>query len=137
VRAVKLFFNRHDKLDLQESSCVEKVVDMGTETELSKDIRNTLTKMGVWCIRIASGTINVGKRWIRMSEPGTPDISLPGLGAWLEVKTKTGKISDVQKAWHLKAAENRVKVATVRSVEESVEKVKGWIDERNNATSQG
>lgn len=103
---------------------------MGSETDLSKEIRDALNKIGIWSIRIASGTINVGKRWIRMSEPGTPDISLPGLGSWLEIKTPTGKLSEVQKEWHAKAAAEGVNVATVRSVKEAIDKVMFWKKEK-------
>ncbi len=105
---------------------------MGSETELSKEIRDTLEKMGIWCIRIASGTINVGKRWIRMSTPGTPDVCLPGIPGWLEIKTKTGKVSDVQKEWHEKAQKLGVNVAVVRSVEEAVKTVQEWIQNKKN-----
>ncbi len=104
---------------------------MGSETELSKEIRDTLEKMGFWCLRIASGTINVGKRWIRLSTPGTPDIHVVGQG-WLEVKTKTGKVSDVQKEWHEKAQKLGVNVAVVRSVEEAVKTVQEWIQNKKN-----
>ena len=100
------------------------------ETELSKAIRDKLTEIGVWSVRIASGTINVGKRWIRMSEPGTPDIWTPF--GWLEIKTKTGKVSDVQKAWHSKAQENNVNVKTVRSVDEAVETIINWKKDKEN-----
>ena len=62
-----------------------------------------------------------------MSEPGTPDIALPSVPGWLEIKTKTGKLSDVQKSWHSKAKELGVNVATVRSAQEAIETVQSWI----------
>lgn len=95
------------------------------ETELSKAIRDALDVLGVWHIRIQSGAIRVGQRFIKMGEPGVPDICLPALG-WLEVKTKTGKVSDAQKAWHLRAAKENVKVAVVRSVKEAIDAVMSW-----------
>ena len=101
------------------------------ETELSKAIRDALTALGIWNLRIQAGMIQVGKRWIGLSEAGTPDVCLPsydgkGNSAWLEIKTATGKVSDVQKAWHARAVKENVRVAVVRTVKEAIDTVTAW-----------
>jgi hypothetical protein len=66
-------------------------------------------------------------RYMHCAEPGTPDLCLPALGAWLEVKTPRGRLSKEQRDWHAKAAKHGVPVATVRSVSEAVKVVRMWM----------
>lgn len=101
-----------------------------SETELSRAIQLALKQLGVWVIRVQAGVIpalyGTTCRYIHCAEPGTPDLCLPSLGAWLEVKTRDGEPSPQQLAWHARAAREGVRVAVVRSVEQAVRVVREW-----------
>lgn len=92
-----------------------------SETALSRSIRKALATLGVWCIRVQASSVSVR---VHGAEPGTPDLWTP-LG-WLEVKTLAGELLPSQVAWHLRAAREGVRVATVRSVEQAVRAVREW-----------
>jgi hypothetical protein len=108
------------------------------ETALSKSIRKALESIGCWVDRYQSGVIPAlygGKqRFIHCAEKGSPDLIIlsPVMG-FIEVKTKTGRLSDDQKAWHEKAAKAGVRVAVVRSVKEALEVVALWRRDRRVA----
>ena len=53
-------------------------------------------------------------------EPGLPDLCLPGLSAWLEIKLPGKALRPAQVVWHEKAKNEGVRVATVTSVQEAV-----------------
>lgn len=95
------------------------------ETEVSKQIRDTLAALGIWVIRVQSGTIPLRGRHVHCAEPGTPDLWTPH--GWLEVKrTLKDKARESQRAWHEKAAKHGVRVALVASPAEAVRVVMGW-----------
>ena len=96
------------------------------ETQLSASIRAALAQLGVWCIRVQAGVHRVKGGVLHCAEPGTPDLHLPALGAWLEIKTPKGALEDSQVAWHRRATREGVKVAVVRSVSEAVGVVMEW-----------
>jgi len=110
-----------------------------SETDLSRSIRLALATVGVWVIRVQSGTIPAlysgRRRYIHCAEPGTPDLCLPALG-WLEVKTTQGELSPEQVAWHARAAREGVNVAVVRSVDAAVRTARGWQVERLSRSGQ-
>lgn len=111
-----------------------------SETDLSRSIRRALTALGFWCIRVQSGTLPVqyGARvhYVHCAEPGTPDLILPALG-WMEVKTTDGKLEASQLAWHRRAADEGIRVETVRSVSAAVSTATRWRDLDNAAKLSG
>lgn len=105
-----------------------------SETALSRTIRKGLTQLGYWVIRVQSGIIEAKpykgkKRFIHCAEPGTPDLYLPGINIWLEVKTPKGRLSPEQKRWHARAQAEGARVAVVRSLDESLDVVRMWATE--------
>ena len=101
-----------------------------SETALSKAINDTLESLGHVVIRVHSGTIRAlppgGKGrpyWMQLAIKGTPDrvvLSPNGLTTWLEVKTKTGRLSPDQKRWHERANKGGHRVVVVRSVADAL-----------------
>lgn len=91
-----------------------------SETVLSRSIQDSLISAGVWVERIQSGTIRLGGRFIHCASPGTPDLFLPALNLWFEVKTETGRLEASQIAWHARAKATGVRVVVVRSVREAL-----------------
>lgn len=64
--------------------------------------------------------------------PGIPDLVLPlseGKVFWLEMKTKTGRLSDVQKIVHEKLQSLGHTVETAHSLKEAKEKLEAAIRE--------
>jgi hypothetical protein len=99
-----------------------------SESSIVRVIIVALTAKRIWCWRANSGVIPVtsakyGKRVVVLSPPGTPDILgvLPGGRLFgLEVKTRSGRQQPSQVAWQLRAEENGVRYAVVRSVTEAL-----------------
>ena len=109
-----------------------------SETKLSRAIQDALAKLGVWCIRIQTGKVQLlHGGWMQLAEEGTPDLCLPALGSWLEVKTGGGKLKKTQVAWHSKAAKYGVRVAVVRSVGEALAIVGVWQREMMHEKAMG
>ena len=96
-----------------------------SETELQRLIMNTLQALGFWVVRTAVKGKR-GKLGVRTGETGMPDLCIVSPSGWLEVKLPDGRLSDEQEAWHRRARNRGIKVATVRSVEEAVEIVRSW-----------
>jgi hypothetical protein len=98
-----------------------------SETDLSKSIQAALAQLGVWVIRVQSGTIPAmygeRRRYIHCAEPGTPDLFCPALNLWLEVKTPKGALEASQVAWHQRAIREGLQVAVVRAVSDAVQAV--------------
>lgn len=110
---------------------------MGSETKLSKSIRDALTALGIWNIRIQSGMIKIGNRFIHLAPKGTSDILLPsydhlGHSAFLEVKTAEGKVSEDQLKFQEKCRQANVKSAIVRSVSEAISTINSWKENKND-----
>ena len=61
--------------------------------------------------------------------PGVPDMVIVmsgGQTCWLEVKSKTGKLTDHQKDWHEFLSNSGHRVATIYSIEEAITILKLW-----------
>jgi len=98
------------------------------ETKLSKAIRETLTLMGIWWIRLQSGKISLRHGgFMRLCENGCPDVWTPY--GFLEVKD-LAQLSADQRAWHSKAKSHNVNVAVVRSPKEALDTVLKWKREK-------
>jgi hypothetical protein len=101
-----------------------------TELQLQAAILVALEQLGVWAMRVNSGTARRGGGMIHLAPIGTPDILLVGpgpvAGAWLEVKTETGKLRPEQLEWQQRATRQGVRVAVVRSVEQACRAVQEW-----------
>lgn len=101
-----------------------------SETQFSKSVRATLKRLGVWHVRVQSGTLPVvyarnGKtHYVHCAEEGTPD-HWTELG-WLESKVDDGELNDAQKRWHAKAKARGVRVEAVWSVADVVRVVRAW-----------
>lgn len=113
----------------------------GAETSLSRAIQSVLTAKGAWIVRVQAGVIpalyGTTKRFIHLAEPGCPDllVMVPGRSSglhmpigsarfmWLEVKTKTGRLSKDQIDWHARAHANGVDVRVVRSISDAIDAV--------------
>ena len=66
---------------------------------ITRPIQEVLTKAGYFCLRLNSGTIRVGKRYIRLCPAGTSDLVIfPNgrLPIWCECKTRKGKTNPEQ-----------------------------------------
>lgn len=89
-----------------------------SETDLSRAVQQCLKANGILYERVQSGRLQAAYKgrvhWIHCSSVGTPDL-WSELG-WLEIKTQTGRLSAVQKAWHSRANKAGVPVHVVRSV---------------------
>jgi hypothetical protein len=112
---------------------------MNPETQLSRSIASVLRAMGHTVIRVQSGVVKVRGGWMRLADPGTPDLCLPFLPGWLEVKLPARTVgvtskrkraatkpNEAQREWHTKAAKAGVKVAVVRSASEAVDVIRRW-----------
>lgn len=105
------------------------------ETPLSKAISAALEALGHVVIRVHSGSVQAlppsGKGrpyWMQLAEKGTPDrvvLSPGGKVTWIEVKTKTGSVSPVQRLWHERAIRFGHRVAVVRSIRDAIAAVSG------------
>ena len=88
------------------------------ETMLKKSIREYLELCGYKVYRMPASII--GSR-VKGCPPGTPDllaIGQDGFSVWIEVKTKTGRLSEVQKD-HIAELESRGQyVLVVSSVDQ-------------------
>lgn len=100
-----------------------------TETALVRAIIDALEATGHMVVRVQSGRLNLGNRWMHAGAPGVPDLTVIATGGrvgFLEVKTSTGHLSPTQTLWHARAKLNGARVAVVRSVAEALETVRGW-----------
>lgn len=96
-----------------------------SEQDIVRAILNALRLQGARAWRQQSGVIPKGGRYIHTGEKGLPDIGciVPPRGRYLglEVKTKTGKVSEDQVKWAEEAAVFGARVAVVRSAQEAVD----------------
>lgn len=98
-----------------------------SETEISKSIALAMQKLGFTVIRIQSGVIKSGNRFIHLAPKGVPDricLGKNGLTIWFEIKKPNGELSDEQIAWHENAKSMGHHVFTVHSVEEAINEAK-------------
>lgn len=93
------------------------------ETQLQAAIVKALRQMGVWVIHTA-----VSAKHSRglTGEDGLPDLCLPALSAWMEVKLPGRPLRPAQQAWHERAKKARVRVATVYGVGDAVLLASRW-----------
>jgi len=89
-----------------------------SETDISRNIRKALEKLGFWVIRLQSSGRR-GSRSMATGEPGLPDLYLPGIGH-LEIKVPGKDLSKTQVEWHAKAESFGVPVAVARGVSDAV-----------------
>lgn len=101
-----------------------------SESDLIRSIMQSLAWYDhLHALRLNAGlTIVTGqdgrRRAIRGVEAGTPDILVMVQGGgvvWLEAKTRTGRLSKPQKAWHARAASMGHTVHVVRSVDDALD----------------
>lgn len=100
------------------------------ETEISKNIAKALEKLGFIVIRLQSGMIKSGARFIHLCPKGTPDricLGKNGVTLWFEIKKEDGDLSEDQIKWHEKAIALGHKVFTIKSVEEAVNIAKEYV----------
>jgi len=74
------------------------------------------------------GTVQVKKRWITLGYPGLPDITgmlRNGLFFGIEVKTKKGQPSDLQKDFITVVNSYGGKAGIARSIEDAIEIIEG------------
>ena len=67
-------------------------------------------------------------------KPGVPDLFVPIVrdgsgGLFIEVKTKIGKLSDLQRFWLGQLVENGYRCEIVRSLEDGIKVLKGYTNE--------
>ena len=96
-----------------------------SETDLSRAIRQTLERLGVWCWRSQAGTARGGRT--HLAPAGTPDILgiLPGGRALgLEVKRPGEKATPEQRAWGERCRVMGGVFAVVTSAQEAVDVVR-------------
>ena len=89
------------------------------EAKLQRECMKYLRKIGWIATRVNAGTFRVGDRRISGAETGTSDIlacSRTGKFCAIEVKTPTGKVSEVQEHYMARVAECGGSVAVVRSM---------------------
>lgn len=96
-----------------------------TETEIQSGIIDALESMGIWVIRTGVSSKR-GRAGTNSGEKGMPDLLLPALGTWIEVKTPIGKLSQGQIDWHAKAFKHGVRVAVVHDTRGAVDAVREW-----------
>ena len=98
-----------------------------SETQLSRDIQDTLKGCGFWVVRSATYSGRVKGGFLRTLEPGFPDLMIlsPVVG-FLEVKRPGEKRRDEQIAWHERAKKAGLNVATIESGRDAVQAVRGW-----------
>lgn len=87
-----------------------------TESEIQRDITAYLKTAGFIVYRMNSGYL---KKNVKLAPAGTPDllvISPMGKTTWIEVKTETGVVSEVQQKMHLKLRTYGQEVIVARSV---------------------
>lgn len=100
-----------------------------SETDISREIRATLTRAGYHVERVNSGKVPTRNGYFVGASAGTPDtviVSPLAAAGWLETKTEIGSLNPRQRAWHAKARRRGVRVGVVRSPREAVELVKSW-----------
>jgi hypothetical protein len=108
--------------DAREERLVHRV-----ETDISREIRDALTKAGYWVERTNAGLARVRGGFMHLCSPGTPDtlIVAPVYG-WLETKTDEGKLNEEQLYWHARARRLGVNVEVARGWQRALEIVVAW-----------
>lgn len=94
-----------------------------SESEILKQIIDALNLHGALVLRLNSGK---AKYNMRLCPPGTPDIlALLHNGAlWIEVKTRSGKVSKDQEKMHEELKRRGQRVIIARSVTDVLEAIK-------------
>jgi hypothetical protein len=101
-----------------------------SETDISRNIRKALAKIGLWVERVNSGKVPTRGGFFQGASKGTPDTVIVGPppldGAWIETKTNEGELNDNQVDWHARAKRSGVRVGVARSVEQAIALVTAW-----------
>ena len=88
-----------------------------TESEIQKQIIDYCTAKGALVFRMNAGSRNYNNK---QAPKGTPDLFVvkKPVAVWVEVKTPTGKVSEVQEKMHDRLRELGQRVIIARSVED-------------------
>ncbi len=104
-----------------------------SEAKIQKSILKALELQGYWAFRVNSGQKDQRQRG---APAGTPDICVVYPPGWLEVKQKGGALSGSQQAWHQRAYDYELNIATVTSATNAVHIVREWANDRKNASKR-
>ncbi len=95
-----------------------------SENAIQRQILDALHAVGAHATRVQAGKVKVRGGWMQLAPEGTADIQVivPPLARvlWLEVKTSTGKVSEVQVRWAEGQRRLGAGVRTVRTAQEAV-----------------
>lgn len=105
------------------------------ETDIVRNIREAVRKLGIPCERVHSGKVKVRRGWMQCASVGTPDL-WTALG-WLEVKVPGQQATNDQFEWHGRAHFWGVRTAVVDSVEKAVSTVLDWRSEYEHEKAMG
>ena len=91
-----------------------------TESEIQKQIIDYCSSRGALVLRMNSGSRNYNNK---QAPAGTPDLLVIRLpeSVWIEVKTKDGKVSDIQKKMHTELINRGQAVMVARSLDDVIE----------------
>ena len=99
-----------------------------TESQIQKACLETLERLKVFAWRNNTGAVRVEKRFFRFGLAGSPDILAihprDGTFIGIEVKSKTGKMSDSQKEFAERVRRNNAIYMVVRDVDQLVSQLK-------------
>ena len=90
------------------------------ESLIQSAILAYLSARRIYAIRVNSGRIKIDRRLIKLGDAGTPDIIACVAGAFIgfEVKSATGKVTELQAECHERIARSGGVVFVVRSVDD-------------------
>lgn len=95
---------------------------MTPEGQVISDCLELLRLYGLPHGRLNAGAVRIGKRFVRMAEPGTPDIwfNAPphGRAGWIEAKSDTGRQSLEQQLFQERVEAVGAAYLLVRSADE-------------------
>lgn len=95
---------------------------MTEEGIIQKSIIKFCEDLGGKVFRMNAGQVKYN---VKLSPKGTPDlyVVLPGKSLWIEVKKKTGKVSDVQEEMHEELTSLGQRVIVARSIDDVINEV--------------
>ena len=101
---------------------------MAETQDITRPIVDALTQLGIYCLRLNSGKVQVRGGWMKLCPEGTADIVIFPRGrmpVWVETKTKTGKLRTAQIAFADKMADLGHSYWTIRSLDEMLKLAEG------------
>ena len=108
-------------LTFVDALCYRPAVSQ-TETQISRNIGDLLTKAGIWNMRINSGRVKVRQGWMQLAPKGTPDrmAIINGTAVFIEVKRPGYKPSADQLLAQREIAKSGAIVLNATSLEEFI-----------------